>query len=92
MNERTVELYKQATEFAYNSIGREHANTAYFQGAITGKFAELIVRECMTVARGADGLDATHEAWYLIEQHFGIGMSTEDKKTLIKELLGVKND
>jgi len=47
MNERTVELYKQATEFAYNSIGREHANTAYFQGAITGKFAELIVRECM---------------------------------------------
>jgi hypothetical protein len=32
----------------------------------------LIVRECMTVARGADGLDATHEAWYLIEQHFGV--------------------
>jgi len=26
-----------------------------------------------------------------IRQHFGIGMSTEDKKTLIKELLGVKN-
>jgi hypothetical protein len=25
-----------------------------------------------------------------IRQHFGIGMSTEDKKTLIKELLGVK--
>ena len=56
------------------------------------RFAELIVQECITVARGADGLDATHEAWYLIEQHFGIGMSTEDKKTLIKELLGVKND
>jgi hypothetical protein len=36
------------------------------------KFAELIVRECMTVARGADGLDATHEAWYLIERHFGV--------------------
>jgi hypothetical protein len=28
----------------------------------------------------------------LIEHHFGIGMSMEDKKTLIKELLGVKND
>ena len=27
-----------------------------------------------------------------IRQHFGIGMSTEDKKTLIKELLGVKNE
>jgi hypothetical protein len=76
MNERAVELYKQATEFAYNSIGREHANTAYFQGAITGKFAELIVRECaefvdyrLTNPDGAsmawcDGLD--------IKQHFGV--------------------
>ncbi len=27
-----------------------------------------------------------------IRQHFGIGMSTEDKKILIKELLGVKNE
>jgi len=60
--------------------------------AFAEKFAELIVQECITVARGADGLDATHEAWYLIEQHFGIGMSTEDKKTMIKELLGVKNE
>ena len=54
------------------------------------KFAELIVRECMKVSRSADGLDATHEAWYLIQEHFGLGLSTEDKKTLIKELLGVK--
>ena len=36
------------------------------------KFAELIVKECMKVARGADGLDATHEAWYLIKEHFGV--------------------
>ena len=35
-------------------------------------FAELIVQECMTVARGADGLDATYEAWYLIKEHFGV--------------------
>ena len=27
-----------------------------------------------------------------IREHFRFGMSTEDKKTLIKELLGVKND
>jgi hypothetical protein len=56
------------------------------------QFARLLVKECMKVARGADGLDATHEAWYLIQEHFGLGLSTEDKKTLIKELLGVKND
>ena len=46
MNERTIDLYKQATEFAYDSIGKEHSNTAYFQGTIAGKFAELIVKEC----------------------------------------------
>jgi hypothetical protein len=27
-----------------------------------------------------------------IKQHFGVGMSVEEKKTLIKELLGAKND
>jgi len=27
-----------------------------------------------------------------IKQHFGVGMTTEDKKNLIKELLGAKND
>lgn len=36
------------------------------------QFAQLIVRECMTVARKADGLDAEYEAWYLIKQHFGV--------------------
>jgi hypothetical protein len=46
MNERTIDLYKQATEFAYNSIGKEHSNTAYFQGTIAGKFAELLIKEC----------------------------------------------
>jgi hypothetical protein len=93
MNRQIKELAEQA------NIKHDEHNDVYYNDSYDGirrvwleKFAELIVRECMTVARGADGLDATHEAWYLIEQHFGIGMSTEDKKTLIKELLGVKND
>jgi len=46
MNQLGIELYKQAAEFAYNTIGKEHANTLYFQGVIAGKFAELIVTEC----------------------------------------------
>lgn len=46
MNERAIELYKQASEFAYTSIGKEHANTTYFQGVVAGKYAELIVGEC----------------------------------------------
>jgi len=76
MNERAVELYKQATEFAYNSIGREHANTAYFQGAITGKFAELIVAECATVADHwvmfDEGPLTYGPVGEKIKQHFGV--------------------
>ena len=66
------------------------------------KFAELIVRECIgcceqvisdPVPKSVDtfeqgGIHCMDE----IKQHFGVGMSTEDKKTLIKELLGVKNE
>ena len=81
MNERIKQLATEA-EFSEKDL--------HIQGDNFQRFAELIVQECMTVARGADGLDATHEAWYLIQEHFGLGLSTEDKKTLIKELLGVK--
>jgi hypothetical protein len=45
MNDRTIELFRQATEFAYTTIGSEHSATPYFQGTVTGKFAELIVEE-----------------------------------------------
>jgi hypothetical protein len=79
MNEQIKQLEQQAMTFRGG-----------IQMLDTDKFAELIVRECMKVSRSADGLDATHEAWYLIQEHFGLGLSTEDKKTLIKELIGVK--
>lgn len=46
MNERLVELYKQATAQAHETVGGEHANTSYFQGIVNGMFADLIVREC----------------------------------------------
>ena len=65
-------------------------------------FAELIVRECLIccertisdpVPKSVDtfeqgGIHCIDE----IKHHFGVGMTTEDKKALIKELLGVKND
>lgn len=47
MNERAIELYKQAAEFAYTRIGKDHADTNFFQGVVFGKFAELIVQECV---------------------------------------------
>ncbi len=58
-------------------------------------FAELIVAECMdqvwyTREDGING-NVSEVIKDRIKQHFGVdGMSTEDKKTLIKELLGVK--
>jgi hypothetical protein len=73
MNERAIELYKQAIEFAYTSIGKEHADTTYFQGVVAGKFAELIVRECASIV--ADAVDQREPAsTYVdkIKQHFGV--------------------
>ena len=72
MNERINGLVGQAKFMAEESINKQiSANTELY--AFAEKFAELIVRECMKVSRGADGLDATHEAWYLIKEHFGVG-------------------
>jgi len=61
------------------------------------KFAELIVLDCIEVCKSRVG-NSDYNTGRLhcvsdIRERFGLdGMSTEDKKTLIKELLGVKND
>jgi hypothetical protein len=95
MNERIEELYKQSF------IEVQDENSFPCMTFSKQKFAELIVLECVNAV-----MDGTKEGDHYamrIEQHFdngqgGIvhfgvdGMSTEDKKTLIKELLGVKND
>ena len=76
MNERSRELIghidvnPKVRELAEQS-GCTIDKLGYGEGNLE-KFAELIVRECVQVSRGADGLDATHEAWYLIKQHFGV--------------------
>lgn len=36
------------------------------------KFAELIVRECVKVAMRSVSDDEPKEAWYLIQEHFGV--------------------
>ena len=54
------------------------------------KFAELIVKECAEIARLNTREDS--KVYLMIQEHFGVGMSIEDKKNLIKELLGVKNE
>ena len=68
MNERIRELINEATSFKEGLIEGKYDIEVFDKE----KFAELIVKECMTVARKADGLDAEYEAWYLIKEHFGV--------------------
>ena len=66
------------------------------------KFAELIIRECIGCCEQAisDPVPESVDTWLNggeqciqeIKEHFGLGMSVEDKKQLIKDLLGVSND
>jgi hypothetical protein len=78
MDNRIAELKLQARNYAldekriYERVHNTEQCMEEYREVYNKKFAELIVRECIRVARGADGLDATHEAWYLIEQHFGV--------------------
>lgn len=65
MNERAIELYLQASEFAYTTIGRESADTAYFQGTVAGKFAELIIQECLLCCERviSDPVSQSQDTW-----------------------------
>ena len=64
------------------------------------KFAELIVRECIGCCEQviSDPVPESVDTWLNggeqciqeIKEHFGLGMSVEDKKQLIKDLPGVQ--
>lgn len=44
----------------------------YGQDKVLERFAELIVRECVKVAMRSVSDDEPKEAWYLIQEHFGV--------------------
>ena len=69
MNAQSIELYKQALEFAYTTIGKDHADTSYFQGTVAGKLTELIVAECMRVVGNKT---CPNYAYTAIQEHFGV--------------------
>jgi hypothetical protein len=99
MNEQIQELAVKAKLMAEEDINRQISYNAELK-AFAEKFAELIIQECLLcceqvisdpVPKSVDtfeqgGIHCMDE----IKEHFGVGMSTEDKKNLIKELLGVK--
>ena len=93
MNERIKELAHEAGLPTYNPDGIPTK---------LEKFAELIVRECIGCCEQviSDPVPESVDTWLNggeqciqeIKEHFGLGMSVEDKKQLIKDLLGVNND
>jgi hypothetical protein len=83
MNKRIKELADQCWNNFY--IGDYEVKTP---DIFAEKFAKLIIKETLEVARaGIEFGDGMENAVY---RYFEIGMTTEDKKTLIKELLGVE--
>ncbi len=64
MNEQILKLYKQAQEFAYKNISKESWNTDNFHAVVSGKFAELIIKECCSQVREIDAME--------INKHFGV--------------------
>lgn len=100
MNERIEELEKQATTVV-EGWSDECGTTRYYEFD-RRKFAELIIKECaqqahdladvLSMHRDRSGAEIAESIGNTIKEHFGVGMSIEDKKNLIKGLLGVKND
>ena len=77
MNERIRELYKEASEFAYKICreeGREGGTSDHIWNTLsTGKFAELIVMECMEICESGTATQTTSAgAAQQIRQHFGV--------------------
>ena len=93
MNKRIRELAHEAGLPTYNPEGIPTK---------LEKFAELIVRECIGCCEQviSDPVPESVDTWLNggeqciqeIKEHFGLGTSVEDKKQLIKDLLGVNND
>jgi hypothetical protein len=73
MNERIKELAEQSKiEFTYDPTETPMKVFVECWDDELGKFAELIVRECVKVAMRSVSDDEPKEAWYLIQEHFGV--------------------
>ena len=74
MNERIQKLYDQAGEYAaLNATGDWEVGPAY-QDLFNKKFAELIVRECMSITDKCSTGPGLHDLFAdnIIAEHFGV--------------------
>jgi len=70
MNQRAIQLYQQAAAFAYQTAGADAGRGTIVESLTAGKFAELIVRECMKVSnRSLSKYELPSDK---IAEHFGV--------------------
>ena len=78
MNQRAIELYQQAVTFAYNTAGDDAGKGTILESLTAGKFAELIVRECVAICQDVDGEEdamakcGRQDCSVEIREHFGV--------------------
>jgi hypothetical protein len=85
MNERTIQLYKQAQDFAYTTAGKDAGKGTIIESLTAGKFAELIVRECIWSIQ-SDMDRETMNGTISLAKHAGMVSA----KTVIKKHFGVE--
>ena len=77
MNERTLQLYKQALDFAHTTAGEDAGKGTIIESLTAGKFAELIVAEAITVLQKRFMGDLNREDMEVrrciadVKKHFG---------------------
>jgi hypothetical protein len=70
MNERIGELYTQALEYADSRVPPEHRYNDIYYAIVSGKHAELIVQECLAIAKNRED---EFESAGLLEQSNAVG-------------------
>ena len=73
MNQRAIDLYKQAAEFAYKNVDKEFYDTTAFQGVIVGKFSELMVFDFLSQLTNDDSLGEARIATIMrLAERYGV--------------------
>ena len=71
MNERIKELYGQAIQYADSVVPKHSRYNDIYYSIVSGKHAELIVRECYLWAKENGGLGC-EEDFEALKEHFGV--------------------
>ena len=87
MSNHAIELYKSVLEFAYTNIGEEPTSKSFFDGIVAGKFAELIVQDCIAQCKNVGNvIDATYDG----EEAYRFKSVADTCEKMIKQRFGIE--